>query len=189
MQRRVFVAAKRGEFFELLALFAVQPGRHFNDEPREQIAPIACVDIYDPFAAQLEDLAALSSRRHLEIGFALQSGHRDLAAESRDRKRDRDLAVKVVLFALENLMLLDVNDDVEIARRSARCASPCATSEDASVGDSRRSSFESAWCFPAPFSVAALHVSRALPAPRNAAGARPGKSRELKTVAPPQVDR
>ena len=62
MERSVFVAAEGGEFFELLALLAVQTARHLDQKPREKIAPVASVDVDNAFAAQLEDLAALRSR-------------------------------------------------------------------------------------------------------------------------------
>ena len=53
--------------------------------------------------------------------FALPSsvGHRDFAAERGDGERNRHFAIKIVVFALKNRVLLDVNDDVKIARRAA----------------------------------------------------------------------
>ena len=63
VQRSVFVAAESGKFFELLALLAVQAARHFDQQTREEIAAIAAVDVDNAFAAQLEDLTALGSRR------------------------------------------------------------------------------------------------------------------------------
>ena len=72
VQRRIFFAAKSGEFFELLALLAVQARRHFDEQTREEIAAVAAVDVDDAFAAQLENLAALRSGRHLDVRFAFE---------------------------------------------------------------------------------------------------------------------
>ena len=57
--------------------------------------------------------------RHLEIRFAFECRHRNFAAERRHGEGDRHFAIEIVFFALEDRMLLDVNDDIKIAGRSA----------------------------------------------------------------------
>ena len=47
------------------------------------------------------------------------AGHDDLAAERERREVHRHLAVQVVAVALEELVILHVHDDVEIAGRAA----------------------------------------------------------------------
>ncbi len=45
------------------------------------------------------------------------------------REVERDLAVQVVAVALKERMILDVDDDVEVARRTARSARLALTGE------------------------------------------------------------
>src|SRR6266581_1844284 len=45
--------------------------------------------------------------------------HVHLSAQRRDRKGNRNFTIKIVVVALEDFVLLDVNDDVKIALRSA----------------------------------------------------------------------
>src|SRR4029077_12110612 len=65
-----------------------------------------------------EHLTALRSGWHLQIGSAFECRHCYFAAERRERECDRHFAVEVVFFALKNFVLLNVNDDVKIARRT-----------------------------------------------------------------------
>src|SRR5213595_1430807 len=51
--------------------------------------------------------------------FAFQCRYIHLAAQRRDRKSNRQFTVKIVSFAMKDFVLLDVNDDVKIARWSA----------------------------------------------------------------------
>src|ERR1043166_4666437 len=112
---RVLLAAEGGEFLQLTALLGIQARRHFDDQPGEQIAPLAAVDVHHAFAAEPKHLAALRASRDFELRFALEGGHLNFATERGDTERDRHFAVKIVVLALENFMFLDVNDDVKIA--------------------------------------------------------------------------
>ena len=69
-----------------------------------------------------EARARLRSRRDVQLVAAVERRHLDLAAERQDRVTDRQLAEQVVAVAVEELVLLDVDDDVEIARRAAGAA-------------------------------------------------------------------
>src|SRR5437762_12697996 len=51
--------------------------------------------------------------------FAFQCRYIHLAAQRRDRKSNRQFTVKIVSFAMKDFVLLDVNDNVKIARWSA----------------------------------------------------------------------
>src|SRR5436190_1088265 len=51
--------------------------------------------------------------------FAFQCRYIHLAAQRRDRKNNRQFTVKIVSFAMKDFVLLDVNDNVKIARWSA----------------------------------------------------------------------
>ena len=55
----------------------------------------------------------------LTVSLSSSAGHDDLAAERERREVHRDLAEQVVAVAPEELVLLHVDDDVEIARRAA----------------------------------------------------------------------
>ena len=72
-----------------------------------------------PLPRSLNNLAALRSGRHFEIRLAFERRHGDFAAERGQRERDRHFAIKIVFFALENFVLLDVNHDVKVALRAA----------------------------------------------------------------------
>jgi hypothetical protein len=76
----IFVAAEVGEFLEFLALFGIQFGRDFDYYAHEQVTMAAAVDVYNPFAAELEYLTRLGAGGDFEIGFALQRRYRDFAA-------------------------------------------------------------------------------------------------------------
>ena len=51
--------------------------------------------------------------------FVEQPGNDDLAAERQGREVHRNLAVQVVAVALEELVVLHLDDDVQVARRAA----------------------------------------------------------------------
>src|SRR5271165_457045 len=70
-------------------------------------------------AAQAKLGSALRSGRNLEQRLALQCRHFRFAAQCRSRKRNRHLAIEVVLFAGENFVLANMHHDVKIARRTA----------------------------------------------------------------------
>ena len=117
-ERRVFVAAQVGEFLQLGSLLGIQFRRNFDQNPDQQIATLTPIDVHDAFAAKLEHLRALGSGGNFEIRLPFQRRHVDFAAERGEGKRDRHFAVQIVFIALENLVLLNVNDNVKIALRS-----------------------------------------------------------------------
>src|SRR5436309_12455781 len=69
-QRRVLVAAQRGEFFKLPTLFGIQSRWHLDDQAGEQIAAVATVDIWNSFSTEFEKLTALRAGRHFQMRFA-----------------------------------------------------------------------------------------------------------------------
>src|SRR5688572_12759758 len=119
VERRVFFSAKSREFLELLALLAVQARRNFNEEPREQVAAITSIHVHDAFAPELEDLAALSSSGHFQVGLSFEGRDGDLASKCGESEGDRHFTIEIVVFALEDGVLFDVDDDVKIARGAA----------------------------------------------------------------------
>src|SRR5260370_42366140 len=118
-QRRVLLAAKRGEFLKFATLFCIEARRYLDNQTCKQIATIALVDVRNSFAAQFEDLPALRTRGNFQMRFAFQCRHVELAAQSRERKRDRHLAIKIIAVALKDFVLLDMNDDIKVSRWAA----------------------------------------------------------------------
>ena len=57
--------------------------------------------------------------RHFDRLGSVECPHLDLAAEGDGREVHRDLAEQVVPVAAEELVLLDVDDDKQVARRAA----------------------------------------------------------------------
>ena len=119
MQRGVFLAHEGGEFLELLALVGVQLRGHFHDNAHDQVAAGGGIERGNALAAQLEGGAALGARGHLEVRLAFERRDRDLAPEGRGAEADGHFAKQIAFFALENLVLLDVDDHVEVAGRAA----------------------------------------------------------------------
>src|SRR6267378_2727911 len=116
---RVFLAAQFGELLQFCALLSVEARRHFNHYAHEQVAAFAPIDVNDAFAAKLKHLTALRARGNFQVRFAFQCRHGNFAAERGQRKRNRHFTIQVVLVALKNFVLLDVDDNIEIALRTA----------------------------------------------------------------------
>src|SRR5207248_8359962 len=107
------------ELLEQLPLFARRFPRRLHLHGREEIAPTAAADVGHPLAAKPQRGAGLRPFRHFDVLGAVESRHLDLAAERDGRKVDRDLAEQIVAVAPEELVLLHVDDDVEVAGRTA----------------------------------------------------------------------
>src|SRR5690606_33174007 len=69
------------------------------------------------FATQPECLACLGAFRNRNGTPASKRGHFQLAAQSGSGKRYGQLAVQIVTITLENCVLLQMNFNIEIARR------------------------------------------------------------------------
>ena len=138
---------------------AFRSARHFDEQPREEIAALAAVHVDHAFAAQLEALAALRAGRDFESRFAFERRHRHFAAERGGRKGDRHFAKKIVVFALEDRVLLHVDDDVEIALSAAANArfAVAGGAQPRAVRDPGRDlEFDPAGLFDAAFAVACV---------------------------------
>src|SRR5688500_1236872 len=84
-----------------------------------QVARVARAHTLDALAAQAERLAMLRALGQLDLCLAGQRGHGDVAAERGQGQRDRYGAVQVVAVALEDLVLLDADLDVQVTRGAA----------------------------------------------------------------------
>src|SRR5207253_4955534 len=102
-----------------LALVLGQLDRRLDADVAVEVAGIARAHALDPLAAQAERLAVLGALGQLDLGLAAERRHLDRSAERRTRHRDRDGAMQVVAVALEDLVRLHPDLDVEIAVRPA----------------------------------------------------------------------
>ncbi len=117
MLRAAFV----GQLFELAQQFALALGqldRRLDHAMAQQVAGLTGAHALDPFAAQPERFAGLCAFGQRERGLATKCGHFDLTTECRLRIRNRNLAMQVIAFALKYRVLLDMNLDIQVARRT-----------------------------------------------------------------------
>src|SRR5262249_41984834 len=82
----------------------------------------AARDVRHALATQLEARARLRAGRNLQLLLAVDERYAHVAAEREHREGHRQLAVEIVLLAVEQRVILDVHDDVEIAGRAAGAA-------------------------------------------------------------------
>ena len=134
------LAVELGEFLEQLALARGQAARRLDDHLDQLVAAPVAVKIDDALALEAQDLARLRAGRNLQLHFAFERRHFDLGAERGLRETDRHFDNHVVVLAHEHLVLLDVDDDVEVALRSAAVAglALAAQLEARAVVDARR---------------------------------------------------
>src|ERR1700682_2896951 len=92
--------------------------RRFDRDMAEEVAIATAAYAFDALSPQSKDLSCLRFRGDLDFGVAVQRRDLDFAAHGRGRKTDRHLAVKIVVLALEDRMLLQVHDHIEVAVRA-----------------------------------------------------------------------
>src|SRR5262245_40086168 len=88
---------------------------HVNTNMKVAIA--ITLNVLYAFALQPEHRARLSAGRDFQRSVAVECRDGNIRSEGRLNKINRDFAQKVVAIALKNLVSLDVQDDVKIARR------------------------------------------------------------------------
>ena len=122
-----------------------------------QIAVAAARDVRHALAAQLEARARLRAGRDVQLFAPVERRDLDAAAERERRVTDRQLAEEVVAFAVEELVVLHVHDDVEIAREGRRRCRARPRSGGAGAGR---------WRCPAGIFTVSLRSRPTRPAPR-----------------------
>src|SRR4029077_8681367 len=110
----VFLAAKRSELLEFEALLWIQARGHLHDQPREWNAMTAAVYVRYAFATELEHLSALGPRGDFNIGLTFKRRHVDLTAQCRNGKRDWHIAIQIVGFTMEDVVLFDMDTPQKI---------------------------------------------------------------------------
>src|SRR5947209_4172530 len=107
------------KFFQQFALARGQAPRRFDDHADQLVAVSVAVQIDKSLALEPDYFARLRSRWNLQLDLALKRRDLDFSAERGLRETDRDLDHDVVILAHEERMLLDVDDDVEVAAGAA----------------------------------------------------------------------
>src|SRR6187431_661554 len=95
-----------------------QLDRRLDADVTVQVAGVARAHALDALAAQAEGLAVLGAFGQVDLGLTAERRHLDRAAERGVGDADRHRAVQVVAVALEDLVLLDPDLDVEVAVRA-----------------------------------------------------------------------
>jgi hypothetical protein len=121
-QGALLAIAKIGELLELGLLRSGQVCGHFDIDAHVQIAMAVALDILNSFPFEPEQGSGLGAGWHADIGLSIQSWNVNLGPESRLDETHGDLAKQIIAVALENLVRLDMQDDVQVSRWSA--ASP-----------------------------------------------------------------
>ena len=124
------------EFLEQGALFAGQPGRRLDRDLDDHVAAPAPLQDRHPRSALAQLLARLYAGGDFQIeGFAVQARYLDRPTQRRRREADRYPCRQRRAFALEDRMLLHVNEYVEVAgRRAVRPGFTLAGEADAGAG-------------------------------------------------------
>src|SRR5215469_16415847 len=113
------LAVELGEFLEQLALPGREAARRFDGDAHKLIAAAVAMEIDDSLTLEPQYFARLRAGGDLEMHLAFEGRDFDLGAEGSLRETDRHLDNHVVVLAHEERMLLDVDDDVEVAGRAA----------------------------------------------------------------------
>ena len=94
--------------------------RRLDRDVAEQIAVRRCrAPALMPLLRRRNTCPVCVSGGNLDLGVAVERRDLDLAAERRGGEADRHLAMQVAALALEHRVRLQVDDDVEVAGRSA----------------------------------------------------------------------
>src|SRR5689334_13521367 len=124
---RILLAARRlldlrrqdlAQLFDGLALFARQLLRDRDFHGHVHVAAAATGDAWHPFAAQAEARSAGGAFRDRDRLLGIERRHFHAAAQRQGGEADADFAIQVVVFTPEEVVLLDVDDDVKVARRT-----------------------------------------------------------------------
>lgn len=107
------------QLLQQLFLLLVQAYRCFDDNAAQQITLCAAADRLDAFTTHTEQLTGLGFARNFQFNATIKGRHFDFAAQRRHSEVDRDFAIQVVAFTLENRVLFNLNLNVQVACRCA----------------------------------------------------------------------
>src|SRR6185312_1941167 len=110
------------QFLERVFLFLRQLLRDGDAGDGIEVSMTATVHVRHALAAQLEPRSRLCAGWHLHGFAAIERRDVNRSSQCESPKADRHLTIQIVVFPLEERLLLHVNDDVEITRRTAGAA-------------------------------------------------------------------
>ena len=114
----VFVA-RFGELLQLGFLSVGQLRGHFHVDADMQIAVAVALKIFHTFAAQPEHRVGLCASGDFDRGLVGERGHLNLCTQRSLDETHGHFAEQIIAIALENLVRLEMQHHVEIARWSA----------------------------------------------------------------------
>src|SRR5712692_513400 len=115
----IFDTKSRSKLFEELALLARRFAGCNHADVVEEIALSSAAGVRQSFALDTKNRAALRTFGNFQALFAGQRRNHNLRPQRRLRHADGNRAEKVRAAPLEERMLLDLENDVQIARRTA----------------------------------------------------------------------
>src|SRR5713101_1824499 len=115
----IFHAKSCSQLFEELALLARQFAGCNHANVVEEIALSSAAGVRESFALDTKNRAALRTFGNFQALFAGQRRNHNLRPQRRLRHADGNRTEKVRAAPLEERMLLDVENDVQVARRAA----------------------------------------------------------------------
>src|ERR1700724_359253 len=120
--RFVFHRRQFSQFGQQFALAFAQLPRRLYSYLDEKIAFAVSIEYWHSFIPDAKRCSRLRAFGNFQLMFSLQRRNHNLGAQGSLRKRDRNHAVQVVALALKEGVLLDVQDNVQIARRPSEGA-------------------------------------------------------------------
>ena len=115
MLRAIFYFQRFSEFLKEFALAFIEPSWSLYAHLYKEIAIAASIEDGDALILDAERGAGLGPFGNFQHVLATQGGNLEFRAQRRLHDGNRHRAVQVRAFALEERMLLDVEDDVKIA--------------------------------------------------------------------------
>ena len=150
------VAQSFGEILKLLFLLRIHLRRHGNLHVDVEVTFSICSQLFQTLAAEAEGCSILRACWDFDIGFAIKSRHRQITAKGSDRVTQRNVAMQILAFSLEDIVLFDLDDNVEIAIRATASSSIAIT-----AGTESGTFFNPSWDFQAD-ACAIFHAATAV---------------------------
>jgi hypothetical protein len=110
------------EFLQQFSLPPVQFRRYLDAHINIKITLAVAIQDGDAFVANAKHRARLSSLGNLEVMLAIHGGHADFGTHRGLRNRNWDDAMQIVAFARKERVILDVQDDIQVAGRASELA-------------------------------------------------------------------
>ena len=112
------------QLFQQATLFPCEAGGGYNIHVNVQIPSASTVDVWDSLPANTEAAAGLGAFRDVQTLLAFHRRHLDLRAQGGLGKADGDPAKQIMILAFEERMLLDVQNDIEVAGMASLLLGP-----------------------------------------------------------------